>query len=256
MAEAKKSGSKSRRRRGVTHTPEPGEKLAKLASEEGVELEEETEGEVDQALVEEAVGEIRKRYEQTVSGMFEKGNQGMLEIGRYVLDRFYEGDPEKAAARGRKPASLRALTEHPQMPIGRSQLNNAVRAASVYKQLEDGGIKQVKQLSASHVVELLKAAPKQRKALVAEIVDKNLTVRDLQDRLALKALPAATEPGDGRTKIPRPLLTFLHLDMERLANPERLAQLPKGQRTKYRKTLEEAANRIKALIKALDVVEG
>lgn len=115
----------------------------------------------------------------------------------------------------------------------------------------------MKQLSASHVVELLKAAPNQRKALVGEIVERKLTVRELQDRLAVKALPAAGRTGeDGRSRIPRPLLRFDSLDIDRLLNPERLAKLPKPMRAKYRKALEEAAGRIRRLIRALEAAGG
>src|SRR5689334_7449524 len=103
MATGKKRASKSRKSHGVTYIPEPGEKVTKLARATEAEVVEESEA-VDQRLVEEAVAEIRKRYDETVSGMFEKGNKGMLEIGRYVLDTFFGGDPERAGARGRKPA--------------------------------------------------------------------------------------------------------------------------------------------------------
>lgn len=216
---------------------------------------------IDEKLVTEAVRTINDIVHKT----YEKGAQGLLEIGQYVFAKFFGGDPAQVQFRGRqKENSFRALASHPELQLGTTNLHNAVALAiQEQKLLSAGPIPSG--VTVSHRIALLTVKDEDKKKLspvkarlLKEVEEKKLSVRQLQGRIAEasgKLLQASTTPDDGeRTRIPRPLLGFLKLDMDRLANPERLAKLPKRQLAKYRKSLEDATERIKQLMKAIDAV--
>src|SRR5437868_5969033 len=87
---------------------------------------------VDRELVERAVSHIRGELAKTVA-------RGMDEVGRYLLQTFYDDDPELYfSASPNKHASLRLLIERCEsmdFPVSRTFLANALRMAAVSKDL-------------------------------------------------------------------------------------------------------------------------
>jgi hypothetical protein len=87
---------------------------------------------VDRELVERAVAHIRGELAKTVA-------RGINEVGRYLLQTFYDDDPELyLSASPNKHASLRLLIERCEsmdFPVSRTFLANALRMAAVSKDL-------------------------------------------------------------------------------------------------------------------------
>jgi hypothetical protein len=76
-----------------------------------------------------------------------------------------------------------------------------------------------------------------KKKLLRDIVDEGLSVRQLQgviDRMVIRGLPAGKKaPALKGVRIPRPVLTILELDVDKLMNPKRLRRLDRAQLQSY-----------------------
>jgi hypothetical protein len=83
-----------------------------------------------------------------------------------------------------------------------------------------------------------------KKKLLREIVDEGLSVRQLQgviDRVVIKGLPAEEKaPALKGLRLPRPVLTILELDVDKLMNPKRLRRLDRAQLPSYLGALDAA----------------
>ncbi len=88
---------------------------------------------VDKQLIDEAVTWIRGRIAVTLS-------RGAQEVGDYVLDKFFNGDPVLAMSKNpHKNASFRALAERcgtQELPVAKTWLNNAVGVAVGHRRIE------------------------------------------------------------------------------------------------------------------------
>lgn len=105
----------------------------------------------DRELVDQAVAHIQGVLGRTLS-------RGMMEIGSYLLDTFYDGDPALAhSSNPQKHASLRLLVQRCEsisLPVSRTFLSNAIRMAAVAKLLPRRAT--FLRLPPSHRVELLR----------------------------------------------------------------------------------------------------
>ena len=130
----------------------------------------------DRELVERAALDIRAVLAKTLT-------RGMDEVGRYLLQAFYDGDPELYfSANPNKHASLRLLLERCEsldFPVSRTFLANALRMAAVTKELPRAAT--FHQLPPSHRVELLRLkAPERVERLASKAVSEKLSVQKLR----------------------------------------------------------------------------
>lgn len=185
----------------------------------------------DEALVDQAVEQIRQILSNTVAG-------GIEEVGQLLLQVFYNNDPALyGAASHSKHASLRILErrcETLELPIRRSFLGSALQLATFSRRLPRESA--FRRLPASHRVELLKLKePDRVEAIAAHVLASKLSVRrtrELVQReraksgmvrtrrrtpMVLRAIGESTrclrDPTTGR-------LLFLREDVEELTEPE------------------------------------
>jgi hypothetical protein len=230
---------------------------------------------VDRELVEEAVKYINDVAASTV----EKGFHGTLEIGRYVLEKFYDNDPVRVRFRGpQKETSFRELENHPKLQMSKSSLHNAVGLAIQEHHLLEAGKGQVPgSVSATHRVALLSIRPsddRDRKAvmetarlklkLMEEVAEKELSVRQLQDRIAemvgkfIEAgSPEAEHKGEKPgPRIPKLIETILAVPFEKIVKKKRLSNMSAADRKRYRNAIEKAVDRLTKMIEQIDAIGG
>jgi len=157
---------------------------------------------IDHKLVEEAASWIHKKLAETVE-------RGAREIGEYVLDKFFKGDPEFASSRdSNKNASFRDLADKcdtPDMPISKSWLHNAVGVAIMTRQIPQGATA-FRQLGLSHQTALLPLRdPAKVEKIAKEAADNVWSVRHLRGLVAKKR--AKVPKDDSRGRPPTPVIT-------------------------------------------------
>jgi hypothetical protein len=219
--------------------------------------------EADNALVDLALTHIQTVIARTVT-------RGMLEIGEYLLETFYEGSPELFhSSRPRKHASLRLLVERCEsltLPVSRTFLGNALRMAAVAKELPAGAT--FLKLPPSHRIELLRVRdPEHLEQLARRCVDERLTVASLR-RVVHEQL-TITKTHSGRGRRPKaPLLRALDtctllLDDEHSSSTRlqtELGVLSQSDRQRAESVCRTLATRLHSLAKLLaaerDVAAG
>ena len=153
----------------------------------------------DQKMVDEACQEISSILEKTLF-------KGTIEVGQYVLKTFFDDDPKVARSRGRKKgASFRLLTDRCDtgaLPVSKSWLHSAVGLAIQDRELVGhGGAYQ--QLTPTHRVRLLPVkSPDEVDRLAQEVLEEELTTRQLQERVAEVVANQPRRPGGRRPKNP------------------------------------------------------
>lgn len=172
--------------------------LVKKDSEEDV---------ADEKLVEQTVEWIRAKMTETVF-------RGMTEIGEYVFQKFFGGDPERV--RSRKPdksASFRSLVERCEagdLPLRKSALHNAVGIAVMRRLLPEDDAA-FKQLPPTHQATLLPLKDPAKVEKVAQrAVTRELTVRDLKEIVTEEV--AKNAPEDERRGRPKKPVILKTLD--------------------------------------------
>jgi hypothetical protein len=171
--------------------PSSNEEVASQLSAEVVEINEvaedadETE---DKELVEEAVAFINEKANETVY-------KGSVEIGNYLLEKFFDGDVAKASSKSRgKLVNYRALCQHPDLAASPGTLSVMVRVAAQEKLFEAKKLP-VEKLSYSHKAELLKISDDKLKIkLFKRAVKHSFSVRGLQFEVEWEKNP------DGKNK--------------------------------------------------------
>ncbi|NOY69552.1 MAG: hypothetical protein GXP53_08695 [Deltaproteobacteria bacterium] len=141
----------------------------------------------DTAAIDQAVAHINHLVETTVE-------YGAITIGDYVLDTFFDGDIELAAARNsQKSVSYRMLSDHPDLMVKKSALNVMVRVAAQERFLKAADI-DTKNLKYRHKSDLLRLANTDQKIeLALQCMAEDLTTRELADRITnIKMLLAGT----------------------------------------------------------------
>jgi len=225
---------------------------------------------VDRSLIEEAVQYINAIAASTV----EKGCQGTLEIGSYLLDKFYGNDPARVHFRGpQKEMSFRELENHPGLQLSKSSLHNAVALAiQEYHLLSAGKGKLPASVSATHRVALLRIRPRDEKdkkavmetaklklKLMQEVVDKEWSVRQLQERvlgmtnklLAAESMDRGSKPDSG-LRIPKLIEDILVVPIDKIVMKKRLIRMNADDRRSYRNTIEKAVDRLTLVIEQID----
>jgi hypothetical protein len=203
----------------------------------------------DRALVDLAVTHIKGVLARTVA-------RGTEEIGRYLLETFYDGDPQKylsfAPGKHASITMLVARCESLELPVSRTFLGNALRMAAISKGLPKSAA--FNQLPPSHRVELLRVRePEQLKRLAARTVEANLSVEKLR---ALIRKELARADGASPTKKPRgtpQIIRSLELCANALRDEETgrlpffrsdVEQLSEEQQRRARKALEQLTKRV------------
>ena len=131
----------------------------------------------DDSLVREALHFIREKANETVY-------KGSIEIGDYMLEKFFGGDIERAKSKKpTKRSSYIALCRHQELVVHPATLGIMVRVAAQEKFFKAKKLPADK-LSYSHKAELVKLEDDQEKSkLFKEAVSKSLSVRDLANRV-------------------------------------------------------------------------
>ncbi len=152
---------------------------------------------IDERLVNAAASEIKKILGNTLA-------KGMEEVGAYLLEKFYDGDPDLyASASPTKHASLRKLVDKCgtlELPVSATFLSSAIRIAVVSRQLPRGAA--FAKLPVSHRVELLRLpTPEKIEEAARDLVgDNRVTVREL--RKSVTKMLAKGSPRRGRPRTP------------------------------------------------------
>lgn len=154
----------------------------------------------DKALVDRAVAHIRDVVSKTVA-------RGLDDVGSYLLREFYDDDPALyLSASPSKHASLSMLIERCEsleLPVSRTFLANALRMASVTKQLPRAAT--FHKLPPSHRVELLRVrAPEKLERLASKVVEGKLSVQKLRT-LVQKEQEKGKDVARGRKRSPEVL---------------------------------------------------
>lgn len=154
----------------------------------------------DEKLVKEAVAFIGKTLGETVV-------KGTIEVGDYVLEKFFGNDPEQVRSKNPgKDASFRSLVEAcetPELPISKSWLHNAVGMAVMRRELPAGS--SFRLLPPSHQTALLPLREANKVEKLAErAVKKRLSVRELREFVGEER--AKSPRTDKRGRSPKPLI--------------------------------------------------
>jgi len=235
-----------------------------------------------QAVIPEAIAQIDDLVEQAVqhineiaASTVEKGCQGILEIGRYVLDKFFDNDPGKARFRSpQKETSFRELETHPGLQLSKSSLHNAVALAiQEHYLLEVGKGKVPESVSATHRVALLAIKPsdeQDKKAvaetarlklkLMQEVSEKGLSVRQLQERIAgmgNKLIAAESADGHGKDEkpalhLPKIIENILSVPIDKIIKKDRLEKMSADDRRRYRNAINKAVDRLIEMMEQID----
>lgn len=155
----------------------------------------------DRDLIDRTVSHIRGVLTKTVA-------RGMEEIGAYLLEAFYDDDPELYfSANPNKHASLRLLIERcesMELPVSRTFLVNALRMAAVTKELPRTAT--FHRLPPSHRIELLRLKARENlERLASKAVSEKLSVQKLRVLIQKEAERGSADSGRGRKRTPQVL---------------------------------------------------
>jgi hypothetical protein len=167
---------------------------------------------VNTELVETAVQFINEKANETLY-------KGYDEIGKYLLENFFQNDIAVAASRNPyKSASYTALCKRTDLVVHPATLSIMVRVAAQEKFFEQEGVK-TEGLSYTHKAELVKLSNgKDKTSLVQKILEEALTTRQVSEEV--KKIKGAS-PGD------EPSATLLLAAVERcIDSPVRLFDHP------------------------------
>jgi hypothetical protein len=210
---------------------------------------------LDRKLVDEAAAWITAKIALTL-------RRGAEEVGEYVLDRFFSGDPELAKSRSsHKSASFRALAEKcgtPELPISKTWLNNAVGVAVMLRRLPESA-QAFKRLPPSYQETLLPLRDPMKVEMVArQVAAKEMSFRELRAIVAQERAKAPKADSRGRPPIPiilktlgRALKLFASGGGKRSFSRSEIEALDKQQRRAAKRSAEELAGRIRDLIRRL-----
>ncbi len=163
-----------------------------------------------------------------INDQLNKAADSMIEIGRYLLKNFFDGDPSKAHDKsGHKGLSLHQLADHPDVMMSFSSLQRAMELASYEKKYFTDST--LGQLSSSHkilLLRLVKNSPQLINKYGKQAVNEGLSVRKLQDLLiadgliALKGIRSLNPNQEqlvqlGLSQIVSPLDSFLKATLDR-----------------------------------------
>lgn len=124
-----------------------------------------------QKLDDEAVQFINSTIQETLY-------KGAIEIGQYLLEKYFDNDPKLASSRNpKKAASFQRLCDHPDLKVDARTLSRMVRVAVQEKTLGANNIN-LEQIGYTHRISLLKIDDDGRKIeLVQKCIAESLSTR-------------------------------------------------------------------------------
>lgn len=129
-----------------------------------------------------------------------RGLQGATALGRYVLDTFFDGSPERFRREGKSNRDFRTVVKSPGLKASYSLLYYSV---AVTEQLEQLPKNVGKKLSFSHHKLLLPVKdPRTKEAFARKVVDEDLSVRGLREVVARHRVEQASRVRRGRPPLP------------------------------------------------------
>jgi hypothetical protein len=151
-------------------------------------------GELTSTVAEETIAEVAHAIRAMERGA---ALQLYVDVGRLIVDRFYQGDVERARSRAPKDASLRKLAEQPDMPLGRTALNDAVRVSAFVE--SKGGVRTCGHLGPSHLRPLLALPEPEQDRLLVQASEGGWTVQQIK---AAAHEATGRKPAGGRPPLP------------------------------------------------------
>ena len=129
-----------------------------------------------------------------------RGLQGATKLGRYVLDTFFDGSPERFRREGKSNQTFRTVVQSPDLKASYSLLYYSVAVTEQLDQLpKNVGTK----LSFSHHKLLLPVKdPRTKEAFARKVVDEDLSVRGLREVVARHRVEQASRIRRGRPPLP------------------------------------------------------
>jgi|GEM_PF-1226769 len=150
---------------------------------------------VDEKLINDAVQFINEKANETLY-------KGSIDIGEYILKRFFEGDPKLASSKNpKKQQSFNKLCERDDLIVHPNQLGLMVRVASQEQYFIEKKI-DIKALSYTHKASLVKLDNSLKKNnMVKKCIEEEWSTRQLEDVIKkhLKTLPSSSKPSLIRT---------------------------------------------------------
>ena len=129
-----------------------------------------------------------------------RGLQGATKLGRYVLDTFFDGSPERFRQEGKSNQNFRTVVQSPKLKASYSLLYYSV---AVTEQLEQLPKNVGKKLSFSHHKLLLPVRdPRTKEAFARKVVTESLSVRGLREVVARHRVEQASRIRRGRPPLP------------------------------------------------------
>ncbi len=150
---------------------------------------------VDEKLINDAVTFINEKANETLY-------KGSIQIGKYILKHFFEGDPQLASSKNpKKQQSFNKLCEHDALIVHPNQLGLMVRVAFQEQYFIEKKIA-IKALSYTHKTSLVKVDNGLKKTnMVKKCIKEKWSTRQLEDAIKkyLKSLPSSAKPSLIRT---------------------------------------------------------
>jgi hypothetical protein len=213
-------------------------------------------GRTDKKLVDETVTWIQATLIRTL-------HRGIVEIGDYVFDHFFDGEPERLRSKApNKNASFRSLLERCEsvdLPLRQTALYAAVASAAMRRQLpaRDAAYKR---LPPSHQAALLPLRePEQVERLAERVLQKGLSVRDVREAVS-REMVHGDGPQGGRRRKPLIVKTLTRsLALFTLESGRRSftkAQVEELSDTEARQALSSAQDLIASLQKLVEKLEA
>lgn len=177
---------------------------------------------VDETEVDVLTADEVKLLDEAVAFINQQANapaKSLIEIGKYLLEKFFENNPKKADDRApRKGISLRKLAEHDDISMNHQTLSNAVKLAAQEHLFTDP---KYQSLTESHKLLLFRIGKKDKEKIkyADKVVKDNLSVRKLNDVLVgAKLLAARGRPELGSGGSAPDLFASFIRPIEKLAN--------------------------------------
>jgi len=157
---------------------------------------------VNTQLVDEAVEFINTKFEEYIEKANESVYNWHIDIGKYILEKFFNNDLKEATSRNpRKAVSYRALRERSDLEVKPPELSVMVHVAAQEKFFQKYFTDEKDNLSYTIKAELTKLPydesneklVSRKKELVRQIIDEKLTSRNVRERVQqLKATSEGT----------------------------------------------------------------
>lgn len=210
---------------------------------------------IDRKVIDEAAAWIRAKVATTL-------RRGAEDVGEYVLDMFFGGDPALAKSRNpRKSVSFRVLAEKcgtAELPISKTWLNNAVGIAVTIRRLQGAGAC-FRALPPSYQETLLPLKdPGRMERLAHQALSEELSFRELRRVVAKERAGTPKADSRGRPCIPSIIKALGHSmkllgvnGANRVFSRSEIGLLDEQQRKTARASAEKLRQRLKELIRSL-----